>query len=69
MKNANAFVADELSVKFKYLHTALNQANQIISTLEQENLRLKDAITNLVSINNEDLSCVFEVNNDRLCSV
>lgn len=40
MNNANSFVADELAVKTKYLHKALDQANDIIKILETENNRL-----------------------------
>lgn len=47
MINANSFIADELAVKTKYLHKALDQANDIISILEQENSRLKDILSSL----------------------
>lgn len=69
MKNANSYIADELANKVKYLNLALDQANLIIATLETENARIKDVITNLASIKKEDLENVSEVNNDRLCAV
>jgi hypothetical protein len=67
--NANSFVADELVTKVQYLNLALEQANEIIATLEQENDRIKDVITNLTSIKKDDLDKNSEVDNDRLCSV
>ncbi len=67
--NANSFIADELVTKVKYLNLALEQANMIIATLEKENNRIKDVITNLTSINKRDLDNNSEVDNDRLCSV
>lgn len=69
MKKMASFVSDELLYKNKYLHTALIQANNIIATLEQENLRLRDVLANLASKNNEDLSSLLKVNNDQLCEV
>lgn len=69
MKNANFYIADELAIKTRYLHQALDQANEIISTLDSENSRLKDVLANLASKNNEDLQHVFEVHNDRLCTI
>lgn len=44
MKN---YVADELSNKVYHLHKALEQATEIIKTLETENENLKEAIKNL----------------------
>jgi len=42
MKN---YVADELSNKVYHLHKALNQAEKIIATLEEENQFLKNALS------------------------
>lgn len=69
MKKMASFVSDELLYKNQYLHSALIQANNIISTLEKENLRLKDVLANLASKNNEDLPSLMKVNNDQLCEV
>lgn len=69
MINANSFIADELAIKHRYLHRALEQANDIISTLDAENSRLKDVLANLASKNKEDLQNIFEVRNDKLCTV
>lgn len=69
MKNANAYIADELAHKNKYLHIALHQAQSIISTLEKENNRLRDVLAHLTSINNKDGCVSLEDKNDRLCAV
>ena len=55
VRSMNSYVADELTNKVKYLQAALNQAQNIIDTLEAENHRLKDVLINLASENNEDL--------------
>ncbi len=69
MKNAQKSITDELVVKVRYLHKALDQANEIIETLEKENSRLKDVLTNLASLNKQDLGQIIEASNDRFCTV
>jgi len=69
MKYVNSFIADELINKNKYLTQALDQAKQIIDTLEQENIRLRDVLTNLASLNNKDLDQSIEVEDDKFCTV
>lgn len=69
MKEPKPSITDELVNKVKYLHKALDQANTIIATLEQENKRLKDVLTNLASLNNKDLDITIEVTDDRFCTV
>lgn len=69
MTSIHTFIADELAHKVKHLHIALEQANTIISVLEEENIRLKDAVTSLASLNNNDLNNVVEIQDDRLCTV
>jgi small-conductance mechanosensitive channel len=69
MKYVNSFIADELVNKNKYLTQALDQAKEIIEVLEQENLRLRDVLTNLASINNKDLDQSIEVEDDKFCTV
>lgn len=69
MRKANSYIADELANKVKYLNLALDQAHSIIETLETENARIKDVITNLTSIKKEDLDNSSEASNDRLCAV
>jgi len=55
VKTMNTYVADELANKVKYLHKALKEAQDIISTLEAENQRLHDVLIGLASENNKDL--------------
>lgn len=55
VKSMNSYVADELAVKVKYLQKALNQAQDIINSLENENNRLKDVLISLTSEENKDL--------------
>jgi ABC-type transporter Mla subunit MlaD len=70
MKNVmNTYVADELAHKVRILSQALDQTNKIVATLEQENNRLKDILTNLMSINSIDLDSTQEVKDDRFCTI
>jgi hypothetical protein len=70
MKNVmNTYVADELANKVKILSQTLEETNKIVATLEQENDRLKDILTNLMSINNVDLDSTQEVKDDRFCTI
>lgn len=69
MQNVKKSITDELILKNKYLHKALDQANEIIKILEEENLRLKDVLTNLASLNKQDLGQIIEASNDRFCTV
>jgi hypothetical protein len=61
-KSMNYYVADELANKVRFLHTALSQAEDIISKLEEENKRLQDVLINLASKNNKGyiLDFVYE---------
>jgi hypothetical protein len=65
MKN---YVADELANKVYHLHKALEQAESIISALEQDNKNLKDALNNLAYINKEDYVTDSETFDESLCS-
>ena len=47
IKHANEYIADQLSDRVSYLQDALNQAEKIMRTLEEENIRLKDLLANL----------------------
>lgn len=53
MPKATSLIADELANKVKYLHLALDQANSIIRTLENENSRIKNVINDLENIQNK----------------
>lgn len=63
MKSMNNYVGDELANKVKILTKALQQANTLISKLEEENNNLMDALNSLASLNKED--CV--VDNEAVC--
>lgn len=65
----NVYVADELANKVKWLGFALNQAKDIIATLEQENNRLKDVLISLASENNADYVLDSEAFNEPVCSL
>jgi len=58
MKSMNNYVGDELANKVKILTKALEQANSLISKLEEENNNLMDALSSLASLNKED--CVLD---------
>jgi hypothetical protein len=51
MKN---YVADELANKVFHLHKALNQAEKIISILEEENKNLKNLLVSSFGQSKED---------------
>lgn len=51
MKN---YVADELANKVFHLHKALNQAEKIISILEEENKNLKNLLVSSLGQSKED---------------
>ena len=53
VKTLTEFMNDQLADRVKTLQAALNKAEEIINTLEIENQRLKDALANLASENNE----------------
>jgi hypothetical protein len=65
----NSYVADELAHKVKVLSQALEQTHKVMCLLEEENSRLKDIFTNLMSINNKDLDSPKEVSDDRFCTI
>lgn len=54
---------DLLSSKVQKLHSALNQANDIIEKLDQENKRLND-ILNSLSENNENYTFDYDTFNE-----
>lgn len=47
IKHVNEYLADQLSERVSYLQDALNQAEKIMQTLEEENIRLKDLLVSL----------------------
>jgi hypothetical protein len=65
----NLYIADELANKVKVLSIVLQKLENKILCLEKENTILKDILTNLMSINKQDLANILEVDNDRRCAV
>jgi hypothetical protein len=65
----NSYVSDELANKVQHLHSALSQAQNIITTLEKENNRLYDVLVGLTS--NEQLGYILnhEVFNESVRTV
>lgn len=63
MKN---YVADELMNKVYHLTQALNKAEKIVSSLEEENKNLRDAFNNLASLNKEDYAVSDEDISEQL---
>lgn len=47
IKHLNEYMVDQLTDRVSSLQKALNQAEQIMFTLEQENSRLKDLLAQL----------------------
>lgn len=52
------YVSDELANKVYHLTKALNEANEIIKTLEQENTNLKENLEELSEIEASSFECV-----------
>lgn len=68
VKTSNEYITEQLAKRIRSLQDALNQAEQIIHSLEKENTRLKDVLTNLAS-NNEGYVLDSEAFNEPVCSV
>jgi ABC-type transporter Mla subunit MlaD len=67
--HVNDFVTDQLAKRVQHLQKALNQAERIANTLEQENQRLKDVLANLTSENNEGYILDSEAFNEPVFTV
>lgn len=65
----SGYIADELAHKVKVLSESLHKSDNIIRSLQKENSILKDILTNLMSINKEDLVSQIEADNDRRCAI
>ena len=66
VRTAVEYMNDQLADRVKVLQKALNQAEKIIATLEQENNNLKDALNSLTSENNEDYILDSEAFNEPM---
>jgi len=69
VKTATEYMNDQLANRVKSLQKALNQAEKIMNTLETENQRLKDVLTNLTSENNKGYILNSEIFNEPVLTV
>ena len=69
VRTAVEYMNDQLADRVKVLQKALNQAEKIIATLEQENNNLKDALNSLTSENNEDYILDSEAFNEPVFTI
>jgi peptidoglycan hydrolase CwlO-like protein len=69
VRTAVEYMNDQLANRVKSLQKALNQAERIMNTLESENQRLKDALTNLASENNQGYVLDSEAFNEPVLTV
>ena len=69
VKTANEYMTLDLVKRIQYLQEALNHAEKIMHTFEEENNRLKDALISLASENNEGYVLDSEAFNEPVCSV
>lgn len=69
VRTATEYMNDQLANRVKSLQKALNQAEKIINTLELENQRLKDALANLASTNNQGYILDSEAFNEPMLTI
>lgn len=69
VRTAAEYMTDQLADRVKILQKALNQAEKIMNSLEQENKRLKDVLANLASENNEGYVLDSEAFNEPVLTV
>jgi hypothetical protein len=69
VRTAVEYMNDQLANRVKSLQKALNQAEKIMNTLEIENQRLKDALNNLASENNQGYILDSEAFNEPVFTV
>jgi peptidoglycan hydrolase CwlO-like protein len=69
VRTAAEYMTDQLADRVKILQKALNQAEKIMNSLEQENQRLKDVLANLASENNEGYILDSEAFNEPMLTV
>jgi hypothetical protein len=66
VRTAVEYMNDQLADRVKVLQRALNQAEKIITIMEQENNNLKDALNSLTSENNKDYVLDSEAFNEPM---
>jgi peptidoglycan hydrolase CwlO-like protein len=69
VRTAVEYMNDKLSDRVATLQKALNQAEKIMNSLEQENQRLKDALNSLASENNEGYILDSEAFNEPMLTI
>jgi peptidoglycan hydrolase CwlO-like protein len=69
VRTAVEYMNDQLANRVKSLQKALNQAERIMNTLESENQRLKDALANLASENNQGYILDSEAFNEPVLTI
>lgn len=69
VRTAVEYMNDQLANRIKSLQKALNQAERIMNTLESENQRLKDALANLASENNQGYILDSEAFNEPVLTI
>jgi cell division protein FtsB len=69
VRTITEYMNDQLANRVKSLQKALNQAEKIMNTLELENQRLKDALANLASENNQGYILDSEAFNEPVLTV
>ena len=69
VRTAVEYMNDQLANRVKSLQKALNQAEKIMNTLESENQRLKDALANLASENNQGYILDSEAFNEPVLTI
>ena len=69
VRTAVEYMNDQLANRVKSLQKALNQAERIMNTLESENQRLKDALANLASENNQGYILHNETFNEPVLTI
>jgi chaperonin cofactor prefoldin len=69
VRTAAEYMNDQLANRVKSLQKALNQAERIMNILESENQRLKDALNNLASENNQGYILDSEAFNEPVLTI
>ena len=69
VRTAAEYMNDQLANRVKSLQKALNQAEKIMNILELENQRLKDALANLASENNQGYILDSEAFNEPVLTI
>ncbi len=69
VRTLTEYMNDKLADRVHALQKALNQAEKIMNSLEQENQRLKDVLANLASENNQGYILDSESFNESMLTV